>query len=99
MATGQDIVLRALTQMKSTLTDVDKRMFSDTSAADVWREARTIEKELRGRRELRYMKRIAPYLDTLESYAGVLEVFCQGYSPMAFVWVNPIFCLRRKILD
>ena len=99
MATGQAIVLRALTQMKSTLTDADKRMFSETGAAEVWREARTIEKELADRRELLYMKRIEPYLHTLESYAGVLEVFCQGYSPMAFVWVNPVFGPPRRILS
>ena len=50
--------------------------------------ARAIEREQGVRGDLRFMRRIEPLLKTLESYSGVLEVFCQGYPPMAFVWVT-----------
>ena len=88
MATGEAIVTRALDQLKSSLTTEDVRTFSNTSLEDLWREARKIEKEQADRRDLRFMRRVEPLLRTLESYAGVIEVLCQGYSPMAFVWVR-----------
>lgn len=94
MATGQAIVEKALTHLKSTLTAEDNRAFSDTTLKDIWREARQVEKEQGARLDLRFMRRIEPFLQSLESYAGVLEVFCQGYSPMAFVWV----CLNFPFL-
>ena len=79
---------KALDQLKSSLTTEDVRTFSNTSLEDVWREARKIEKDQADRRDLRFMRRVEPLLRTLESYAGVIEVLCQGYSPMAFVWVR-----------
>ena len=91
MATGQAIVDTALKQLRSTLIGTDDRTFYNTRLEDVWREARDIEKELGDRRELQYMQRIEPYLKSLEGYAGVLEVFVQGYPPMAFVWVSGLF--------
>ena len=88
MATGEAIVKKALDQLKSSLTTEDVRTFSNTSLEDLWREARKIEKEQADRRDLRFMRRVEPLLRSLESYAGVIEVLCQGYSPMAFVWVR-----------
>lgn len=87
MATGEAIVKKALDQLKLTLTPEDARMFSISSLEDLWREARRIEVEQGARLDLRCMRRLEPLLRSLESYAGVIEVFCQGYSPMAFVWV------------
>ena len=99
MATAEATVLKALERMKSTLSDADARMFSDTTLADVVQEARVIEKEQGARRDLRYMRRIEPYLRTLQEYAGVVEVLCQGYPPMSFVWVGPVLLSRSCIND
>ena len=88
MAAGEAIVIKALDHLRSTINPEDVRIFSNTSLEDVWREARKIEREQGARRDLRYMARIEPFLRSLESYAGVIEVFCQGYAPMAFVWVR-----------
>ena len=99
MATGQAIVQKAFKRMKSSLSVADVHMFLDTTLADIWQEARAIEKEQGARRELRYMRRIEPYLRSLEDYAGVLDVFCQGYPPMAFVWVYHMPPLRKCSLE
>ncbi len=88
MATGEAIVKKALDQLKSTLTAEDAHMFSNTSLEDLWREVRKVEHEQGARLDLRFMRRLEPFLRSLESYAGVIEVFCQGYAPMAFVWVR-----------
>ena len=87
MASGEAVVKKALDQLKSTLTPEDVRTFSNTSLEDLWREARKVEREQGARLDLRCMRRIEPFLRSLESYSGVIEVLCQGYSPMAFVWV------------
>ena len=88
MATGKAIVTKALDDLKSTFTAEDVRRFSNTSLEDLWREVRKIEYEQGARLDLRFMRRVEHYLRSLEGYAGVVEVFCQGYSPMAFVWVR-----------
>ena len=90
MATGEVIVKKALDQLQSTLTPEDVRLFSNTSLADLWREARKVENEQGARLDLRFMRRLEPFLRSLESYAGVIEVFCQGYAPMAFIWVRSV---------
>ena len=91
MATGRAIVKKAIEQLDQTLSPEDERFFRDTTLRDLWRDARGIESELGERRDLRYMRRIEGFLRTMESYSGVIEVFCQGFSPMAFVWV----CLEQ----
>ena len=88
MATGEAIVRKAIDHLKSTITPEDVRMFSNTSLEDLWREARKVEQEQGARMDLRFMRRLEPFLRSLESYASVIEVFCQGYAPMAFVWVR-----------
>lgn len=93
MATGEAIVRKAFDDLRLTITPEDVRMFSDTSLEDLWREARKVEQEQGARMDLRFMRRLEPFLRSLESYAGVIEVFCQGYSPMALVWV----CRDRHI--
>ena len=77
----------SLDQLKSTITPGDAHTFSDTRLEHVWRAAREIEREKGARLDLRFMRRIEPLLRSLESYAPTIEVFCQGFSPMAFVWV------------
>lgn len=91
MATGLALVETAIENLKSTLTIEDIRTFSNTKLGDVWREARRIEDEQGTRMDLRFMRRVEPFLHSLESYAGVFEVICQGYSPMAWVWVNSLY--------
>ena len=87
MAAGEAIVNKALDHLQSSINPEDVRIFSNTSLEDVWREARRIEVEQGARLDLRFMRRIEPFLRSLESYASVVEVFCQAHAPMAFVWV------------
>ena len=88
MAVGRTTVKKALDQLKSTITPDDARAFSDTTLESVWQGALEIEREQGARLDLRFMRRIQPFLKSLESYASVIEVFCQGFSPMAYVWVE-----------
>lgn len=88
MVSPSDLVQRALDQFKSSISSDDERTFKDTTYRDLWEGVRGIEREQGRRWEMRFMKRIEPFLVSMESYAEVIGVFCQGYPPMAFVWVN-----------
>lgn len=88
MASAQVLVQRALDDLNRTLKPEDARFFRDTTLDELWKEMRAIEHEQGQRLDLRCMRRLEPFLKTMESYSKVIEVFCQGYSPMAFVWVR-----------
>ena len=90
MATGPNIVEKAIDQLNSTLNVDDRHCFVNTTLKELWVEVRNIEREQGLRRDLRFMARIERFLRSMESYAPVIEVFCQGYSAMAFVWVNVV---------
>lgn len=98
MASGEATVKKALDQLKSTLSTEHADMFSNTSLGDIWSEARNIEGEQGARLDLKYMRRLEPLLHFLESYASIIEVFCQGYAPMAFVWVKSIVPHKSLVL-
>ena len=88
MTTAGDVVNKALEQFKLTLNPDDARTFSDTTYRDLWEGARAVEKELGRQKDLRFMRRIEPFLVSMRSYGPTIEVFAQGFSPMAFVWVR-----------
>ena len=88
MTAPQGTVEKAIRELKAVASADDAYTFSSTTLRDVQQEARDIEKEQAAKMDLRFMRRIEPYIESLEGYAGVLEVFCQGYPPMAFVWVK-----------
>lgn len=88
MATARVLVQRALDDLSRTLKPEDARFFRETALGDLWKEMRAIEHEQGQRLDMRFMRRLEPFLETMESYSKVIEVFCQGFSPMAFVWVR-----------
>jgi hypothetical protein len=88
MATGSLIIENAFNKLRDAITHEDSREFTNTTLEDVWSVARSIEREQEARRSLRNVRRIEPFLLFLEDYSKVIEVFCQGYSPMSFIWVS-----------
>ena len=88
---GQEVIRRALDELKTNVSAEDERIFQSTSLKGVWDLARDIQREQNERGRLQNMRRIEPVLRLLENYAAVLDTFCQGFSPMAWVWVCAIF--------
>ena len=85
---GQEVIKRALDDLKTNVSVDDARTFENTSVRDVWDLARQIEREQNERTRLQNMRRVEPVLQVLENYAAVMDTFCQGFSPMAWVWVR-----------
>lgn len=93
--TACNTVKTALDRFKSTLNSDDERTFSNATHKDLWEGIRAIEQEQGRRMDLRFMRRIEPFLASMKSYAPIIEVFAQGFTPMAFVWVN-ISCILQR---
>jgi chemotaxis regulatin CheY-phosphate phosphatase CheZ len=86
--TGSLAIMRAFDKLKGSLSSQDKKEFLNTTLADVRLAALAIETEQAARKSIRNVRRIKPFLDTMESYSKIIEVLCQGYPPMSFVWVG-----------
>ncbi len=85
---GADIIRKALNDFKASIDTNDAKDFDKSTVQDVWDTARNIERQQVERAQLQNMRRIEPFLQSLEGYASVMDTFCQGFSPMAWVWVR-----------
>ena len=55
---------------------------------DVYREIRITQDEQGRKRELRYMRRIEPFLNCLQQYSDVVDTFVQAKANvLALIWV------------
>ena len=82
----------AIKNFKSTagLTQAELRDFSQTSLGDLKQCIATIQNDQRASRKLRYLKRLGPFLDTMERYGKIIEVFLNVSDIIAFVWVSSL---------
>jgi hypothetical protein len=77
----------AYRKLKDSVSSADASAFQSTSFEEVWKTAGDIEKAHKARGNLRNMRRIAPYLNSLENYSNVVEVLCNGTPYLPFIWV------------
>jgi hypothetical protein len=85
----------AIKNFRSTagLTQAELKDFSQTSLSELKRCIATIQNDQRASRKLRYLKRLGPFLETMERYGKIIEVFLNVSDVIAFVWVRLlIFC-------
>jgi len=86
--TPQAIIEAAFTRLKNSITVEDARTFHSTQLQDVRQAAIDIEKWQRNRGSLRNMKRIEPFLKSIEKYSNVIETLCNQTPYLPFVWVS-----------
>jgi hypothetical protein len=84
----RDAIEKAFQELKISSVDPLKHEFLNTTLGDVWSAVHMIEEEQSKRTALQNAQRIEPFLRTIESYSETIEVFCQGFPPMSFVWVR-----------
>ena len=91
-------IREAFDKLTETFSSEDIGDFQSTTLQDVQNAAQAIERRQSQRQSLQNLRRIQPFLEFMQRYADVLEVICQGYSPIAWVWVskgNPGYALYR----
>ena len=81
-------IREAFDKLTETFSREDIADFHSTTLQDVHNAAQAIERQQSQRQSLRNLRRIQPFLQFMQHYADVLEVICQGYSPIAWVWVS-----------
>jgi hypothetical protein len=79
----------AFDKLEQTITidhPFDARDFRDTTLQDVRNAAKQIEQDLAARQCLRNMRRIEPFLASLERYSKVVDVLCNGTVYLPWIW-------------
>lgn len=61
--------------------------FQLTSLDDLKLQISIIQNDQRKSKKLRYLKRLAPFLDCMEQYGRIIEVFLNVSEIIAFIWV------------
>ena len=80
-------VKEAFERLSTSISSDDARDFDSTTLQDVRSAVRRIEQQQAERQSIQNMRRVDPFLKFMENYARVIEAGCQGFSPMAWVWV------------
>jgi hypothetical protein len=82
---------------KAGLTPDELRDFQLTTLDDLRVQMSIIQNDQRKSKKLQYLKRLGPFLDTMEQYGKIVEVFLNLHEVVAFVWVCVIGTSSRDI--
>ena len=86
--TGNDIGFqRALTRFKSHLSPAEQEKFRVTRLEDVQETIAHIQATQGSERNMRNLTRIRAFVEAMEQYGKVVEVFVNVSDIIAFVWV------------
>jgi hypothetical protein len=75
---------------KAGLTPDELRDFQLTTLDDLKVQMSIIQNDQRKSKKLQYLKRLGPFLDTMEQYGKIVEVFLNLHEVVAFVWVRAL---------
>ena len=82
-----------LTSFKTHLSQEDMDRFKVATFNDLKSVVKDIQTEQACRKSFRNMAKIRPYLDGLQQYAAVIEVFVNSKPDiLAFIWVSRLIC-------
>lgn len=85
-----------LDDFKAQLTVKELDEFKFASLDGLRATIKLIQKEQEAKRRMQHMRRLEPFLRTMEQYGTVLEVFVNTSETLAFIWVcKRPSCLRR----
>lgn len=75
-------------RFRKDLNAEDDRSIRATSLDDVRAAIAQTERELASRQGLRNFDRLSPYIDAIERYGKVIEVFCNSDPLVPYIWVG-----------
>ena len=79
---------RALARFKSHLSPAEQESFGVTSLQDVQKTIVQIQDTQGSQSKMRNLTRIKAFVEAMEQYGKVVEVFLNASSILAFVWVR-----------
>jgi hypothetical protein len=87
---------RALEAFKKSLKKKDQNNFKSTTFDELEKSITGLQAKQNAKRQLRNLNRLKPFLEAIEQYGKVIEVFCNSNDIVAFVWVrNTLSPLHR----
>ena len=89
---------RALARFKSHLSPAEQETFGVTSLEDVQKTIVQIQNTQGSQSQMRNLKRIKAFVEAMEQYGKVVEVFLNASSILAFVWVRRRYLPVHKLL-
>lgn len=73
----------------------DVKEFRFTGLDSLRSTIKRIQAEQEAKRRMRNMKRLEPFLQTMEQYGQTVDVFVNTSEILAFVWVSVRVCQKR----
>jgi hypothetical protein len=93
----QDGFQRAFTNFSSRLTQKELEDFKFSSINDVRVAVMAIQEEQGRRKKMMNLTRIQRFLEAMDQYGKVIEVFLNASSILCFVWGPMKFCLQVSL--
>lgn len=90
---------KALEEFKKTLKKKDKENFSFSTFADLEKTIGDLQAKQHSQRRQQALIRIKPFLEAMEQYGKVVEVFCNASAFVAFIWVSRPYTRRYSNLS
>ena len=94
MSTPEDSFKKAYTNFSSRLTKKEIQDFEFSSINDVRVAVMAIQEEQGRRKKMMNLPRIQKFLEVMDEYGKVIEVFLNASSILCFVWGPMKFCLQ-----
>ena len=88
---------QALSRFKIGLTDSEVADFQFSSLDNVYDAIEEIQRHQKASKAMRNLNRVKPFLEAMDQYGKVIEVFLNTSGFVAFIWVCrafSIWCVR-----
>ena len=89
---------KALDDFQFSLAQNDRDLFKYTTLADLQRSILEIQSKHASERKMKNMARLNSFLEAMEQYGKVIEVFLNASEFVAFVWVSVYFPMHKDKL-
>jgi hypothetical protein len=97
MSISEDSFQKAFTSFSSRLTKKELEDFKFSSINDVRVAVMAIQEEQGRRKKMMNLTRIQKFLEAMDQYGKVIEVFLNASSMLCFIWGPMKFCLQVRI--
>jgi hypothetical protein len=98
MGSAKDTFVTTLSKFKKRLTPKEQDDFQFTTLEDVQREITRIQNEQESLKAMMNMSRIQSFLEAMDQFSKVIEVFLNVSEFVAFVWGPVKFLLQVRQL-
>ncbi|KAJ5090487.1 hypothetical protein N7532_009171 [Penicillium argentinense] len=85
---------KALETFKGSLSKRDQNTFKAATFQDLQSSIDDLQRTQHGKRQTRWLKRLGPFLEAMDQWGKVVEVFCNSNEIVAFVWGPVKFLLQ-----